>query len=209
MTLRVIGAGVGRTGTTSLQAALEHLLGGRCYHMHEVFPRPDDIPVWHAAALGEMPDWPAFLSEFVAAVDWPASGFWSELAAAFPDAVIVLSTRRDAQTWWRSAAKTIFPATLEAEDSPWRRMVWDLLRHRFGTTDITNPDAAMAAYEAHNAAVRASAPAGRLIEWQAEDGWAPLCDALGLAVPDVPFPHANTTAEFQERIGAGDPAPKT
>ena len=62
MTLRVIGAGVGRTGTNSLQLALQQLLHGRCYHMHEVFPRPDDIPVWHAAALGRMPDWPAFFA---------------------------------------------------------------------------------------------------------------------------------------------------
>lgn len=207
MTLRIIGAGVGRTGTTSLQAALEQLLGGRCYHMHEVFPRPDDIPVWHEAALGRMPDWNAFLKDFVAAVDWPASAFWPELAEACPEAVIVLSTRSDAETWWKSASKTIFPATLEAEDSPWRRMVYAMLEHRFGTTAITDRDACIAAYEAHNAAVRANAPADRLIEWQPGDGWAPLCEALSLPVPDAPFPHENTTAEFQERIGAHDPAP--
>lgn len=200
MTLRVIGAGVGRTGTNSLQLALQRLLGAPCYHMHEVFPRPDDIPVWHAAALGTMPDWPAFLSEFAAAVDWPASAFWSELAAAFPDALIVLSTRRDAETWWRSASGTIFPATLAADEGPWRHMATAMLEHRF-TGAIEDRSACIAAYEAHNARVRAQAPAARLLEWQVEDGWAPLCAALDLPVPDEPFPHVNSSADFGKRLG--------
>jgi len=195
MTIKVIGAGVGRTGTTSLQAALEILLGGRCYHMHEVFQRPADTPVWTDAARGRMPDWPAFLAEYAAAVDWPASAFWPELAAAFPDALIVLSTRRDSDTWWRSASATIFPATIEAPPGPWTDMVWAMFEHRF-TTDISDRDAAVAAYEAHNARVRETAPAERLLEWQAEDGWEPLCAALGVAVPKTPFPHANTTQDF-------------
>ena len=206
MTLRVIGAGAGRTGTTSLQLALQTLLGGRCYHMHEVFPRPDDIPIWHQAALGTMPDWHHFFREFVAAVDWPASLYWQQLAVAYPDALIILSTRTDSETWWGSASKTIFPASTDAEDSPWRRMIWATFEHQF-TREIHDKDAAIAAYEAKNAYVRANAPAERLLEWQAQDGWEPLCKALALPVPNEPFPHANTSQEFQERIGSDDPAP--
>ena len=41
--MRVVGAGLGRTGTSSLKLALEQLLGGRCYHMTEVFGRPEDV----------------------------------------------------------------------------------------------------------------------------------------------------------------------
>src|SRR5689334_16327222 len=37
MTLKVIGAGFGRTGTMSLKLALEQLGFGPCYHMIEVF----------------------------------------------------------------------------------------------------------------------------------------------------------------------------
>jgi Sulfotransferase domain len=206
MTIRVIGAGVGRTGTTSLQMALQILLGGRCYHMHEVFSHPDDIAVWHDAASGRMPNWHTFLQDWTAAIDWPASAFWEELAQAFPDALIVLSYR-DPEVWWQSASNTIFPATLQAQDNPWRRMVWEMFKHRF-TTEVENREAAIAAYEAHNAYVRAHAPAGRLLEWQASDGWERLCAALGLPVPDMPFPHANTTADFKERVGAAVPAPK-
>ncbi len=35
--LVVFGAGLPRTGTNSLQVALERLLGGPCYHMKSVF----------------------------------------------------------------------------------------------------------------------------------------------------------------------------
>ena len=108
MALRVVGAGLGRTGTASLQLALQQLLDGRCYHMGETFGRPDDIPVWHAAVNGSSPDWDAFLADYVATVDWPACAFWRELADANPDAIVLLSTRSSADAWWKSANDTIF-----------------------------------------------------------------------------------------------------
>lgn len=198
MSLRVIGAGVGRTGTSSLQAALQQLLGGRCYHMTEVGTNKPHIPLWHQAALGTMPDWHDMFADWVAAIDWPASAFWPELAAAFPEALIVHSTR-DPESWWKSASQTIFPASLNAEPSPWREMIFALFEHRF-TRDIDNREAAIAAFNAHNEYVRLHAPAARVLTWQASDGWAPLCAALELPVPDTPFPHTNTTAQFKERI---------
>ena len=42
MTIKVIGAGFGRTRTTSLQAALETLGFFRCYHMQEVYKHTGD-----------------------------------------------------------------------------------------------------------------------------------------------------------------------
>ena len=53
MTIQLIGAGLGRTGTHSLKLALEQLLGGTCHHMMEVFGHPDEVPVWDAAMRGE------------------------------------------------------------------------------------------------------------------------------------------------------------
>jgi hypothetical protein len=49
--------------------------------------------------------------------------------------------------------------------------------------------------------VRATAPPDRLVEWRASDGWAPLCSALGLAVPSTPFPHVNASAETRAALG--------
>jgi len=76
MSLRVVGAGLGRTGTNSLKLALERLLGGPCYHMLEVFPRPHHFPYWIAAGKGDMPDWDKLFEGFVATVDWPSTSWW-------------------------------------------------------------------------------------------------------------------------------------
>lgn len=208
MSLQLIGAGLPRTGTNSLQLALQQLLGGPCYHMHEVFERPNDAPVWQAAAQGSLPDWQSFLAGYSAVVDWPPSAFWEPLAAAFPQAPVFLSTRSDAQTWWSSVSKTIIPATQMAEDTPWRSMAESLFK-KFVGDGFTDGEKMMAAYEAHNAHVRATVSASRLIEWQPQDGWAPLCEALKLPVPAEPFPHVNTKEEFAARIGRDVPAPKT
>lgn len=209
MTLKIIGAGLPRTGTNSLQLALEKLLDGRCYHMHELFERPNDAPVWESAAGGDSPEWSDFLTEFKAAVDWPPSLFWEEIAHVYADAPILLSTRKDPETWWASVSKTIIPATLEAEDTPWRSMAESLFRKFIGSDDFQNGEKMMAAYVAHNDHVRASVPASRLIDWQPQDGWEPICEALSLPVPDEAFPHVNTRAEFAERVGSAVPAPKT
>ena len=94
MGLQIIGAGLGRTGTTSLKLALEELLAGRCYHMIEVRERPEDPDAWGDAYEGRSPDWTTFFDGYVATVDWPAAPFWWELAQAFPDAPILLSSPR-------------------------------------------------------------------------------------------------------------------
>jgi hypothetical protein len=210
MALRVVGAGVGRTGTLSLKTALERLLGGRCYHMLETFDRPDDLPVWEAAVNGTQPDWPAFLSDFDATVDWPASAFWPEMAEAFPDAIVLLSTRSSTDAWWNSAHNTIFDV-MRGERPPadgaigevhraQASMVHAMFEVRF-TKDVQDEAAAKAAYEAHNAAVRAGVDRARLVDWQPGDGWEPICAALDLPVPAEPFPHANSTADFRAMIG--------
>jgi len=195
--LRVVGAGVGRTGTLSLKLALERLLGAPCYHMIEVFGKPEHVPLWTGAAHGQMPDWNAMMRGYAAAVDWPASAFWPELAEAFPDALVLLSVR-DADAWWRSANGTIFPSIEHAPSVEWRQMVDDMFASRF-TSQIRDRDASLAAFERHNSEVRARVPARRLLEWRAGDGWAPLCERLGLPLPAEPFPHTNTTAEFLAR----------
>jgi len=196
--VKVIGAGLPRTGTRSLKAALELLLGGTCYHMAEVFPRPEDVNVWRAATRGDAPDWTAFPAGCVAAVDWPASIFWRELADAHPDAVIVLTTRRDATQWWESCDATILPVARGERpmvDETWLAMFREQLAREIGE-NWNDAETAQAYYERWNATVRRDAPADRLLDFQATDGWEPLCAALGVAVPDEPFPHTNAREEW-------------
>ncbi len=194
MALRVVGAGLGRTGTMSLKIALERLLGAPCYHMVEVFRHPEHVVHWHAAVRSQMPDWHALLADYAAAVDWPAAAFWPELSAAFPDAWVLLSVR-DAQSWWQSANQTIFQTRRQATGTEWYAMIDDVFTTRF-TNALDDPAAAMAAFDRHNAQVRATVPARRLLEWRAGDGWEPLCAALGVPVPDEPFPHANARSDW-------------
>jgi hypothetical protein len=170
--------------------------------MLEVFGRPDDVPLWHAAAKGEPVDWEAMFAEFDATVDWPSSAFWKPISEVYPDAVILLSSR-DSEAWWKSADRTIlegFRPEKAFEPSPWSAMLKDLLANTF-TPDLLDKDKAIAAYEAHNADVRATAPRDRLVEWHPGDGWEPLCSALGVPVPDEPYPHTNSTSEFRTRAG--------
>jgi hypothetical protein len=203
MTLQVVGAGLGRTGTVSLKAALERLLGAPSYHMVEVFAHPEHVGEWARATRGEPVDWETLLAGYRAAVDWPAAAFWRELSEAYPGAIVLLSIRDDAATWWRSADATIFEAMRRPqppEMAAWNEMVVGLLRARL-TEQWLDADAAMAAYDRHNDEVRSTIPAERLLEWRPGDGWEPLCTALGVPVPDEPFPHENKTADFRAMAG--------
>jgi hypothetical protein len=203
--LRVVGAGLPRTATRSLKDALERLLGGRCYHMVEVFENLDEVPTWQAATRGDAIDWSSFPPDCVAAVDWPASAFWRELADANPDALILLSTRDSAAKWWESCDETIFPVLRKPVEQPeneeWQRMVRGLAEREIGL-DWDNAENAQAFYERHNEQVWREAPADRLLEWQATDGWEPLCEALGVPIPDEPFPRVNTREEWLARAEA-------
>ena len=207
--MRVIGAGLGRTGTHSLKLALERLLGEPCYHMLEVLAHLEHVQTWHAALRGEPVDWQPVLGGYAAIVDWPGAALWRQLAAAYPDALVLLSTRRDAATWLTSARATIMDNGPEnkMEDDPSLPGFVQMLRDMFASFDPDWRDdaAAMAAYERHNAAVRREVSPKRLVEWEPGDDWAPLCTALGVPVPDEPFPHVNSTDEFrammQERRG--------
>ena len=201
MSLHVVGAGVGRTGTHSLKIALEKLLGGPCHHMMEIMADPAQIPAWTAAIDGDPVDWSVVLKDYRALVDWPGAAFWPELSAANPEALVLLSVR-DPESWYRSASNTIFLSfdNLPPELQPWMDSVRKLLRDRFSDR-FDDPTAMMDALERHNAAVRAAIPADRLLEWEPGDGWEPICARLGLDVPAEPFPLTNTTVEFREMIG--------
>src|SRR4029453_1695680 len=132
-----------------------------------------------------------------------SAAFWPEISAAFPDAVILLSVR-DPESWWKSASSTIFPTITQAPD-PWRAMVLEMMRTRF-TPKLDDRDACLKAFDRWYADARARIPRDRLLEWRASDGWAPLCDRLGVAIPDEPFPHANKTEDFQAMVRSAQAA---
>ena len=200
MNLRVVGAGLPRTGTASLRDALQHLLGGRCCHMSAIPGHPFDLgPGWDQALAGGIPEWDQLMDGFNAAVDWPASMFWRELSEANPNALVLLSLRDSAETWWQSANATILPYARMALAPDWNqgRGLVALLERFTGNMQWDDPATLIAAYERHNADVRKTIPARRLLEWHASEGWAPICRELGLSVPDSPFPWTNRRSEWR------------
>ena len=78
----VIGAGLPRTGTKSMKAALEKLLGGKCYHMEEYMfhGSKEDTKHMRKGMAGEatVEDWRDFFDkkEYRACVDYPTSYFY-------------------------------------------------------------------------------------------------------------------------------------
>ncbi|HEY0388398.1 MAG TPA: sulfotransferase [Gaiellales bacterium] len=199
MPLRMVGAGLGRTGTHSLKLALERLIGEPCYHMSEVFGKDDHVAAWKAAGEGSFPEWDALLAGYGATVDWPACAYWEQLAAAYPEAPVLLSVRSSPAAWWASIEQTIAHAVSQPprheQQARTRAMVTPMLQAF--CPGWPERDAVIEAYERHNDRVRREVPAGRLVEWQPGDGWEPLCTALAVPVPEEPFPHVNTASEFR------------
>jgi hypothetical protein len=194
MPIQVLGAGLPRTATTSLGVALEQLLGGPRHYMSAIPGHPFDLgQEWRSALEGHSPDWEQVFGGYVAAVDWPASAFWRELSEAYPDALVLLSVRDSAKIWYESMKVTVLPVARLALAPEWSegRDLVDLFERFTGTTRWDDEATLMAAYEQHNAEVRATIPPQRLLEWNAKEGWEPLCRALGKPVPDQPFPWTN------------------
>jgi hypothetical protein len=212
VTIEVIGAGFGRTGTLSLKTALEQL-GFPCHHMMEVFANPTQAPAFTAAARGDTSRLPDALAPYRATVDWPSCVFWRELLALNPDAKVLLSVR-PSDRWWNSFSQTIHAVMTQGgppdgvEVPPpfgdVLEMASEVVRTRSFGPDFESltPDQIVAAYEAHNQDVRDNAPADRFLEFDVVQGWEPLCTFLGVDVPPgEPFPNVNDTAEFRAMFG--------
>jgi len=205
MPLQVIGAGFGRTGTLSLKAALEQLGLGPCYHMLELIQDPARASHWQAALDGKAVDWNEVFTGFRSAVDWPTAHFWPQLAAAYPDAKVIL-TLRDEDKWYKSISSTIFQVMnspreeVEPERMATRAMTRQLILDTVFGGNIDDRDSVLAAYRRNIDAVRRDVPADRLLVFDVAEGWAPLCRFLDLPVPETAFPRSNSTEEFQQRI---------
>jgi hypothetical protein len=216
MNLEVIGASFGRTGTLSMKAALEELGFGPCYHMSEVFRHPEHQGQWRAAMRGEPVDWEQVLGDYRATVDWPGCTFYGELLERNPDAKVIL-TVRDPQRWYESARDTIYRISGASYSAAFRlaglvvprvrqvnrarqfisELVWE------GDFDGRFEDRghAIETFERHNEEVKRRVPPERLLVYEVKQGWGPLCDFLGVEVPDKPFPHLNDGEAFQKGIG--------
>ena len=224
--IKVIGAGLPRTGTLSLKAALTQLYSGKCYHMMDVFMGDqEDVEVWVKAARGEMKpqDWRNFFERknYVTGVDFPFALFYKDIMAAYPEAKVVLSTR-DPKTWHSSVYNSIFQmgmlirnhrtVSLLMKMLDWRRPSPDVMHAAiaglvpqgcdvgFEKAIESGPAVAEKFFQDWEAEVRRVVPKEKLLVASAKEGWAPLCKFLGVPVPENDYPRVNDTAAIQRTI---------
>ncbi|TWU73466.1 hypothetical protein ED733_005083 [Metarhizium rileyi] len=219
--LQVIGAGLPRTGTSSFAAALAILLDGPVYHGGtQVLLGPEyEVKTWIRAASQWPPSTKASrdslksliasrLDGFVATTDFPAISYVPELLELYPDAKVIC-TVRDAESWEKSMSVVAnaasirfmkilllpmpslryFPAYIDALKGQWYAL--------YGKKESISRHSC----KRHMEWLREVVPAERLVFIDVKNGWGPLCEALGVDVPDVPFPRIND-GEASERFAA-------
>jgi hypothetical protein len=200
MTLKVVGSGLGRTGTKSLQSALGILGFGPCHHMVEVFMHPESASLWIEASRGR-PDWEAIFAGYNAAVDYPSAQYWRQTAAYYLQAKVLHSVR-DPDAWFESTQATIFaPQSMALRtDSP----IAEFFKSFTGEfRDHIHDRAYMTDYfRRHTEEVKRTIAPERLLVYEVGQGWAPLCEFLDVPVPAAPFPSENSRAEFIARAQA-------
>ena len=216
MPLELIGVGFGRTGTESTKVALDRL-GYRCYHMSEVVNgrrNPGHLDFWldvSETGTEAVSDWERVFADYRATVDFPAACAWRELLQAYPEAKVLLTLHpRGPQAWYESTWQTIhrpqrmWQAKLMAALIPFfrkmtvmpRKLIWD----GFLGGSLEDREQAVKRYLDHIEQVKAVVPEERLLVFQADQGWQPLCDFLGEPVPEGPFPYVNDRKAMLRRI---------
>lgn len=201
MPLDVIGSGLGRTGTKSLQTSLNTLGFGPCHHMAEVWAHPESMRLWLEAAKGARV-WEEIFASYQSAVDYPSAAYWEELSERYPDAKVI-HTIRDPDAWFESTQATIFAA-----DGPvgrainsdaivgdfFRSFLGELLPHMHDRTFLIDY------FRRHTETVKSKIAPDRLLVYEVSEGWEPLCRFLGVQVPSERYPSENTRAEFRARV---------
>lgn len=216
--MKLIGAGLPRTGTLTQKLAFEQLGLGPCYHWVNVLADLDQVDVWNRALDGEGP-WEEVFAGSHSTADWPGGYFYKELMDYYPDAKVLLSVRKP-DSWEASFRETIVGlrhgeglmrllSSARGEIDPrWSRYLKLVDRMFYGPQGTFKdgwdaPAQLIEQAERHNEEVKRTVPADRLLVWQVTEGWEPLCEFLGVPVPAEPMPHENDRETFLGRVIGG------
>jgi hypothetical protein len=214
--MELIGAGLPRTATTTQLLAMEQLGFNPCHHMRDVLGDLEgSLPLWERVVEGDA-DWEEIFGNCRAAVDFPAGRYYRELIDFYPEAKVLLSVR-DADDWVQSMRETVWACYMGPSflrhiscarglvDPLWGRFL-EMMTQMFWVEggalygDTYDDDAFAALMENWNEQVIRTVPPERLLIWQPCDGWEPLCEFLGVEVPEEPLPRLNDTNAFVEGI---------
>ena len=214
--IKVLGVGLGRTGTLSMKIALEELGFSPCHHMRDTITSMTDRNHYLTMLLHNGEDEAALCAYFAgykAAVDQPGNMFYRQLMKINPDLKLILTVRDTAEQWEKSVKETIFSGS---NTSGPRRWLDNLLRALFQPDSVTtihkiiektlgvNPTDhktdLIKMYKDWNAIIKETVPADRLLVFNVKQGWGPLCGFLEVDIPDRPFPRLNNTAEWRVNV---------
>jgi hypothetical protein len=208
--LKLINAGLGRTGTTSLQVALDRLGFGPCYHMFDIVSSEERLEQWEKIVCdAQRPDWDAVFDGYTSAVDGPCAIYYRQIMEAFPEAKIVL-TVRNAERWYQSTYDTLFQFALKSAENPPEINSTQYRLYRMTSTMIWNglfggrfpdKDYAIEVFRDHNQEVIRNVDPDNLLVYDVKQGWEPLCAFLGVDVPPGEFPHVNDGESMRKRLG--------
>lgn len=206
--MQLLCLGLGRTGTSSLERALEILGYNDIYNLESV-TTARDVDLWMKAMdakyKGKGPfgrkEWDQLLGHYSVVKSLPSTPFAAELVEAYPEAQVILTTR-DTEGWYESYRKTVWwrfndPVLLWLsrvdERSRYGLLLYRLLNHYY---QGSFKDHGKRVYEEHNLLVRRLVPREKLLEYRVSEGWGPLCAFLGKKIPDAPFPRINDQLEY-------------
>ncbi len=207
---KIIGAGFGRTGTTSLRKALEILGFGPSYHMHELFNKPHQVVYWEKALEGKIKALKHLMKPYGSMVDFPACSYYKELYKLFPGSKVVL-VYRDPEKWYDSISNTIFQIdwdiwNTEHPNNEFLCRVGEhnkkLITQQTFSNLLSYQKFCIDIYRQHINDVQKSIPTEDLLIFELSEGWEPLCDFLETSPPECTFPNINKRSVFVELIEA-------
>ncbi|KAF9870574.1 hypothetical protein CkaCkLH20_11880 [Colletotrichum karsti] len=198
------------TPSPALADALNHLGITPVYHMREVAPNAHQ-DLWIRAISDNLPpsspprpwtreQWDLLLPPYAAVSDFPPALFATALAAAYPDCPIILSTR-PFEAWAASMRDTLIHGHLNRDPGRVSPMAGLAAAYHAACWGDDFEGNGRGYFERHHEEVRALAGEGRrVLEYRPGDGWGPLCEFLGVDVPDVPFPRSDDWVEYKKMV---------
>ena len=217
MSIKIIGAGLPRTGTNTLKDSLEKLGYKKTYHMKELLVNPQTLHYWKTLDQTGTTNWDELYDGFQASVDFPAYPWYKEHLKKYPDAKIIL-TVRPFEDWytsvhstiWLAGPKNIFEKIVKIAKMLFNpRMKAAAMCVKFAKKKIfkdhfqgkfLDKAAAEKIFNQHIADVKAFVPADKLLVFEVSQGWGPLCKFLGVPEPSEPIAHLNKKENFKAML---------
>jgi hypothetical protein len=214
--LQIIGVGLGGTGTRSLQSALEDLGFGQGYDMIRASNHPEKYHLFQKLFEGNEDVLKELLHGCLSTLSYPGCMFYEKFMEWNPDAKCILTVMDNPDAWVKSAQETIFCANKKQSWLVWKikRLIFSYMMAPYfywvmkimvkvHGVDPNDPNTDLTQmYTDWNNRIIETVPIEKLFIFNVKEGWKPLCDFLGVPVPDKPFPRVNSTEDWNRRVGA-------